>query len=83
MRCFLHRARCETTKCRGLSIVLCSHPITRAGKAAQCNRHVCRTCAKVVGVGRAYCPPHGRLWEQGAAERKVLAEFFPPQKADR
>lgn len=55
------RARCATTGCTGAAVLVCDFPVTRRGKPARCNRHVCRRCAQAVGTREHFCPPHARV----------------------
>lgn len=54
------RAHCATTGCRGSAVLLCDYPVTRRGKPARCNRHICRRCATAIGTKEHFCPPHAR-----------------------
>jgi hypothetical protein len=71
------RLRCATAGCTGEGSVLCDYPITRRNRAGTCSRRVCGKCAKHVGPKLDYCPPHARLHDEGAAERRVMEEVFP------
>jgi len=51
-----YRVACQTSGCRSAAIVLCCFPVTRNGRAATCNRHVCSGCASP----DRFCPPHAR-----------------------
>lgn len=56
--------RCQTAGCPGNGAVLCDFPVTRRGRQTTCNRRVCRSCAKTLGGGQDFCPPHARAAEQ-------------------
>lgn len=56
--------RCSTAHCRRTADYQCDYPVTRAGKAATCDRWVCESCRTNVGPDRDYCLPHARAWDE-------------------
>jgi len=54
-----HR-NCSTPGCGRHADKLCDYPVTRAGKAATCDRPVCGRCATRVGPDKDYCGPHAK-----------------------
>jgi hypothetical protein len=81
------RRGCQTTGCPHPGTLLCDYPVTRGGRKTTCNRYMCDRCAKGVGPGRDFCPPHAKLHsatlEKEAEEqrfREHLAGFTPVKR---
>ena len=54
------RRNCATPGCHSYADKQCDFPVTRAGKAATCDRYICSRCAVSTGKNLDFCPPHAR-----------------------
>jgi hypothetical protein len=51
---------CATPGCANRADKQCDFPVTRNGKTATCDRHICSRCAVSKGSALDFCPPHAR-----------------------